>query len=168
MNKKGFTLTELLAVIAIIGIISLIAIPNIVNISENVKKDNMLNDAKRFISLAKAEVSSSYDIRNFSDANYCSSSSCTFKIIDLNKSGDFKIDTFDGVEKIVDPDGLGYDNASKVIYKKVGNEIKYCINLRSDKRFLGDKTVDNINDCDDVKCCVNEEDLDLREVVHVK
>ena len=67
MNKKGFTLTELLAVIVIIGIISLIAIPNVVNISDNVKNDNMLADAKKFISLAKAEVLSDYSIREMDE-----------------------------------------------------------------------------------------------------
>lgn len=178
MNKKGFTLTELLAVIAIIGIISLIAIPNIVNISENVKKDNMLNDAKRFISLAKAEVNASYDIRNFisnetdSDGNkICDSVNlkCTFYIMDLNKSGDFKTEEFDGKRKIVDPDGLGYDNVSSYVkYYKIGDEVKYCIHLRSEKRFLGKKEINNVSDCDDAKCCVDEENLDLREVVHVK
>ena len=46
-NKRGFTLVELLAVIAIIALISLIAIPNIVGLSTSVKKDQMLDDAKK-------------------------------------------------------------------------------------------------------------------------
>ena len=55
-NKNGFTLIELLAVIAIIGLISLIAIPNIVGLSDGVRRDNMLDDAKRLISMAKYKV----------------------------------------------------------------------------------------------------------------
>ncbi len=159
MNKNGFTLTELLAVIAIIGIISLIAIPNIVNISDNIKKDNMLNDAKRFISLAKAEVNKDYDIRNFDDNNICNKIdlACTFNIESLNKSGDFKTDTFNGVKKMVDPDGLGYDNSSYVKYYKNGNDIKYCVYLESEKRIIGSS-----------ENCVNEEDLTSKEIVHVK
>ncbi len=153
MNKKGFTLTELLAVIAIIGIISLIAIPNIVNISENVKKDNMLNDAKRFISLAKLAVNSDYDIKNFSKSGVCTSTACTFYIADLNENGDFKINE---TGNIIDVDGLSYNSSSYVRYKKENDELKYCIYLKSEKRYLSSASAAN---------CVNEELLTDRNIV---
>ena len=170
MNKNGFTLTELLAVIAIIGIISLIAIPNIVNISDNIKRDNMLDDAKRFISVAKYEVNSSYDTRNFINEDLCDQEnlSCKFYIELLNKSGDFKTDTFDNVKKIVDPDGLGYDNGSYVKYFKSGDTIKYCIYLVGERRFLGKSTITDVNNCSEENCCVLEDDLTSKEIVHVK
>ena len=38
MNKKGFTLTELLVVIALISIIVLIAVPSVVSISKRINK----------------------------------------------------------------------------------------------------------------------------------
>ena len=38
MNKKGFTLTELLVVIALISIIVLIAVPSVVAISKRINK----------------------------------------------------------------------------------------------------------------------------------
>ena len=38
MNKKGFTLVELLAVIVILAIIALIATPLILNVIDNAKK----------------------------------------------------------------------------------------------------------------------------------
>ena len=149
MNNKGFTLTELLAVIAIISIISLIAIPNIVNISDNIKKDNMLNDAKRFISLAKLEVNSNYEIRE-------SDTATKFYIKDLNKNGDFKTEVFNGERKIVDPDSMYYDDSSYVKYDKSSGTAKYCIYLIGGKRHLA-KTGES---------CVDEKDLTSKEIVH--
>ena len=48
-NRKGFTLIELLAVIVILGLISMIAIPNIIGLSTGIKKDQMLDDAKKIV-----------------------------------------------------------------------------------------------------------------------
>lgn len=46
MNKKGFTLVELLAVIAILAILVIIALPNILNMFNEAKKDTFLTEAK--------------------------------------------------------------------------------------------------------------------------
>ena len=56
MNRKGFTLVELLGVIIILSIVMLIAMPNITAISERTKKDSYLNDAKKIVYLAKYEI----------------------------------------------------------------------------------------------------------------
>lgn len=56
INNKGFTLVELLASIAILAIISLIAVPSILSISDKNKKEVYVNDAKRFVSIAKYEA----------------------------------------------------------------------------------------------------------------
>ena len=119
MNKKGFTLVELLAVIAIIALISLVAIPNIVGLSTGVRKDQMLDDAKKLISLAKYQVNKSYAIR--------SNPPHTFTFIELNVNGD--------IEK--DPDGGDYVQAdSKVVYTVDNGEAHYCVTLISSKRRL--------------------------------
>ena len=46
MNKKGFTLVELLAVIAILAILVLIALPNIVNMFTEAKKRTFVTEAQ--------------------------------------------------------------------------------------------------------------------------
>lgn len=48
MNKKGFTLVELLAVIAILVILVLLAVPNVLSMFKfnKAKKDVFLPDAK--------------------------------------------------------------------------------------------------------------------------
>ena len=43
VNKKGFTLVELLAVMAIIAVIGMIAIPNVIRLMDNNKKDKIIN-----------------------------------------------------------------------------------------------------------------------------
>ena len=56
MNKKGFTLVELLAVIAILAILVIIALPNVLKMYNNAKKNSFLTEAK---TLAR-DVSSKY------------------------------------------------------------------------------------------------------------
>ncbi len=46
MNKKGFTLVELLAVIAILAILVIIALPNVIKLYNNAKKNTFLTEAK--------------------------------------------------------------------------------------------------------------------------
>ena len=140
MNKKGFTLTELLAVIAIIGILSLIAIPNIVDIMDNIKRDNMLDDAKKIISLAKLEVNANYSIRQENSHDFSLSTL-------LENSSDIKND----------PDGGTYQSDSYVRYSKNESNATYCIYLEGSKRTIG--TIDN---------CVYESDLYSKNVVKSK
>ena len=68
MKKKekanGFTLIELLATIAIISILFFVAIPNITGLSDDIRKDNMLKDARKFVAQARYEVNKNYSIRN--------------------------------------------------------------------------------------------------------
>ena len=46
MNKKGFTLVELLGVLIILSIIMLIAVPNVISILDKNKKNFFIADAK--------------------------------------------------------------------------------------------------------------------------
>ena len=139
--KKGFTLTELLAVIAIIGIISLVAIPNIINVVDNIKKQNMIDDATKLISLAKMKVNESYAVRNFTDTSFCNSSNktCTFSLSVLNIKGDIK----------TDPDSGSYASASYVRYSVTNGVVNYCVYLKGSKRRIGTSS-----------SCVFEDQLD--------
>ena len=49
MNKKGFTLVELLAVIAILALLVIIALPNVLSMFNNAKKDLFYNRSKKCI-----------------------------------------------------------------------------------------------------------------------
>lgn len=64
LNKKGFTLVELLATIGILALISLIAIPSVINLTNKNKQNVYIKDAKRFISLVEYESRKSENIKN--------------------------------------------------------------------------------------------------------
>ena len=62
MNKKGFTLVELLVTIVILAIIMLIAVPNIMNTIERNRQDTYIETAKRMITLAEYKYRSDTSI----------------------------------------------------------------------------------------------------------
>ena len=55
MNKRGFTLVELLAVIAIMALVILIAIPNVIEGINGARKENFANEVTTIMSSAKAQ-----------------------------------------------------------------------------------------------------------------
>lgn len=103
MNKKGFTLVELIAVIAIIGIIALIATPNVVRLIDEGRKDKFIADAQEMISKAKYMIKLDKYKDNFTDESGCKVAS----YMDL------------GLNFKDDPDGN--------IYKYQGTKVKMCI-----------------------------------------
>ena len=77
MNKKGFTLVELLGVLVILSIIMLIAVPNVISIMDKNKKDIFISDAKKFVAAVQYELSK--------NSKYpTSSNSCYVKLSELS------------------------------------------------------------------------------------
>lgn len=67
LNKKGFTLVELLAVIVILGVIMLIAIPSVGTIIKNSRENSFVSSGKMYISTAQNYVAG----ENLGNGNYC-------------------------------------------------------------------------------------------------
>ena len=62
LNKRGFTLVELLATMVILGIIMVIAVPNVMGILNNSRNSAYVEDAKKLISLAEYKFRSDSSI----------------------------------------------------------------------------------------------------------
>ena len=73
MNKKGFTLVELLAVIAILALLVIIALPNVLKMFNQAKKDTFLTESKNiYKEISKKYISETMKgnkINNISNTN---------------------------------------------------------------------------------------------------
>ncbi len=105
MNKKGFTLIELIAVVVIMSIIAIIATPNIINMIDKGKKDQYVSNAKEFIS--KATYMYKQD-KYRDDTTYFIGNDSGYRI---------KLGKIEGVksEDLTDPYGFKYDTNNSYI-----------------------------------------------------
>lgn len=71
MNKKGFTLVELLAVLVILAVILIIAVPTIINTIKQARMSSIESSAKLIISQVKFKrnMDSSYDVSTINASN---------------------------------------------------------------------------------------------------
>lgn len=69
LNKKGFTLVELLAVIVILAIVLIIAVPGVLTIIDNSRKDALISSAKTLKDAARLFVTTSDDITAVPDGS---------------------------------------------------------------------------------------------------
>ena len=132
MNKKGFTLVELLAVIAILALLVIIALPNVLSMFNNAKKDLFLTEAKNVFK----ESASKYISDNMHNSNeeniYCKSETDSKNPLDMDLG-----DTYYYIEK---------DKTGKTIKFVVWNSSGYVTKIIGDNVMLNDVTNDNMTE----------------------
>ena len=100
MNKKGFTLVELLAVIAILGIMAIIALPNVLKIFKSSTDEIMKNQETQVSDAAELYVKD-YCTRKISDEYICSNNYVSNNYLCLSEiqtAGYIKSITYKGKE----------------------------------------------------------------------
>lgn len=134
INKKGFTLTELLAVIVILGIVLSLVIVNVIKLKNNSQKEQYIADAKTFIADTKAKFKSiAYEeyVKKAKQEDGISAETLGYKFnnsIDYDlKETKIKIDTNDNY-------------LVKLCYNDTNNNIK-CLEYSSNK-FIKEQDLD--------------------------
>lgn len=126
MNKKGFTIVELLAVIAIIGILSTVAVFSYNGIIEKSRRDALKDNEKSM--KAAAEDLLVHCASSLTSPNYCVS------VPDRGESVTINLDTLitgKFINKIVDPSNVSnYCTGDVTVTNKSGTttlEYKVCL-----------------------------------------
>lgn len=127
MNKKGFTLIEILAVIAILAVLVTLVVPRVINYYHKSKKDMFLNEVGKLYTETKSEMDAA-EIRNqeFKGANSVKGP----KLDLLTQSLDYCIEVKDGVITSV----------------KAYNDEFYIETTASYDKFNDEVTVDDIKE----------------------
>lgn len=112
MNKKGFTLVELLAVVVILSIIMAIAVPNVISTLDRNKKVTYIGDAKKLIALAKNQMGNKINKPGYGE------------IVRINLA------CLDNGDLQTDPEGNPYDEIdSFVAVVRKEEQLIYYVNL---------------------------------------
>ena len=140
MNKKGFTLVELLAVIAILALLVIIALPNVLSMFNNAKKDLFLTEAKNvFKESTKKYISD--NMHNSNEGNiYCKSETDSKNPLDMDIGN-----TYYYIEK---------DSTGKTIKFVAWNSSGYVTKVVGDNVMLNDVTGNNVSESSvkDITC----------------
>ncbi len=121
MNKKGFTLMELIAVVVILAITLLIAVPKVINIINNSKKNTFLSSIEMFQEIIKTNS------LIFKSNSYILDSNGVLKRIngDNEVQVDYKGTLYSKSEAVI---SIGSDNAITLVSGEICDSTKkYCI-----------------------------------------
>ena len=140
MNRKGFTLVELLAVIAILAILVLVAVPNVLGMFNKAKKDTFLTEAKSIFKESASKYISD-NMHNSNEGNiYCKSETDSKNPLDMDIGN-----TYYYIEK---------DSTGKTIKFVAWNSSGYVTKIVGDNVMLNDVTNDNMTESSvkDITC----------------
>ena len=140
MNKKGFTLVELLAVIAILALLVIIALPNVLSMFNKAKKDTFLTEAKSIFKESTNKYISD-NMHNSNEGNiYCKSETDSKNPLDMDIGN-----TYYYIEK---------DSTGKTIKFVAWNSSGYVTKVVGDNVMLNDVTGNNISESSakDITC----------------
>jgi len=151
MNKKGFTLVELLAVILLVTVIAGLAVPNVMSSINNSKRNTFLLDAKRMIAKAEYFVSS-----NRNDRTQIQSGGKVYTFSDLNEKAEF----------LKDADGGSYEAETFVYVFYSNSKFQYCACiLGSKKRITGSSNTCSYGNTTPGSGCVLSDNINGVDVV---
>lgn len=177
MNKKGFTLVELIATVAILGIIMTIAIPNVLSIVEKNKQEDFIESAKLLISEAE------YKVRGISNIELPEEDSHGI-VITLNylNSGNFEDSPYEydydlsSFVLIVNENGVynyySHLTASNLILANTGQDFSTIdkktrgINLATIDELNSDNRFDLVRKADEVEINMLDEILESKSITH--
>ena len=140
MNKKGFTLVELLAVIAILALLVIIALPNVLSMFNKAKKDTFLTEAKSIFKESASKYISD-NMHNSNEGNiYCKSETDSKNPLDMDIGN-----TYYYIEK---------DSTGKIIKFVAWNSSGYVTKIVGDNVMLNDVTGNNVSESSvkDITC----------------
>lgn len=123
LNRKGFTLVELLAMLVVLGILMAVTVPNMSGILGSQKTNVLKEDVSKMVDSAKIKVASDNNIKKPKNGKCL-----VFTLKYLDSNDDFKSG----------PNGKAYDMyGSFVIVKRDGSRYKYYVRL-AEKTEKGD------------------------------
>lgn len=121
MNRKGFTLVELLAVIVILAIILAIAVPNVVGIINKSRDDSFISTARMMVSAAR--------LKSSTDLKYAPENPGVGKLIPMT------VLDLENIERDVDGGSYVIANSYVVVTNEAGI-LNYYVTLIGSKRSI--------------------------------
>lgn len=123
MNRKGFSLIELIIVIALLAILMLVLVPNIITLLNK-------NDVKSCYNLEDSIINAAkeYVINNKYNLNFTCGEEKEISLQTLIDSGDLKI-TNDKITNPVTDAEISLDTKVKVTYNCITKEFSYNFSL---------------------------------------